>query len=204
MAAVPALSRVDYPLLPAIEADWQPTPSGESGKLQRSLETLFPDLLIHGTHSTLLGMTTSLTKVSGRTHQYFSRVSQILAFERMMRSFMRMTAAMSPFPIDAGAANYWTSMFMPQQQAASPWAFALPKPQQTNALPFFSNPFQPQTPKPAAPTLPAFFANAFQQQTAASSQATAWSDYSALMIVPMALMMAAPSMDQMWAPGFSA
>jgi hypothetical protein len=203
MAAVPALPR-DYSLLPTIGADGQPIPPDERGKLQRSLETLFPDMLVHGTHSTLLGMTSSLTKVSGRTHQYFSRVSQILAFERMMRSFVRMTAAMSPFPVDAGAANYWTNMMMPQQQAASPWAFPAPQPKPSNVLPFFPNLFQPQPAKPAAPALPAFFANPFQQQAPAASQASVWPDYSALMIVPMALMMAAPSMDQMWGGGFRA
>jgi hypothetical protein len=201
MAALPALARTDFPqLLPAVGADWRPMATEESSKLQRSLETLFPDLLVHGTHSTLLGMTTSLTKVGSQAHRYFSRVSQILAFERMMRSFVRLAGAMSPFPVDFGAAQSWTNMFMPQQQNSSPWAFPPQQPAQANALPFFPSPFQPKPAANPAPTMP-FFASAFQPQTTASGQ-MAWPDYSALMIVPMALLMAAPSMDQFWGTGF--
>lgn len=200
MAAVPALTRFNSPLISVFGAGGQQLPVDETSKLERSLETLFPDLLVHGTHSTLLSMTTSLTKVSSRTHQYFSRVSQILAFERMMRSFMRLTAAMSPFPINPGAANYWTNMFMPQAQAPSPWAFAAPQAKPATVMPFFANPFQSQPQASADPAM-AFLANAFQAQPAASAKKSAWPDYSELMILPMALIMAAPSMDQMWGSG---
>lgn len=199
MTVVPAFARVDYPLLlPAIGADGRPIPAEESTKLQRSLETLFPDMLVHGTHSTLLGMTTSLTKASSQTHQYFSRVSQILAFEGMMRSCMRMATAMSPFPVDFGAARYWASMFTPQPQAPSPWAFPVQQPKQANILSFFPNAFQPQPPAASHATGMPFFANAFQPQMPASAKASTWLDYSELMIVPMALLMAAPCVDQMW------
>jgi hypothetical protein len=200
MAAVPALTRFNSPLTAVFGAGGQTLQADETSKLERSLETLFPDLLVHGTHNTLLSMTTSLSTASSRTHQYFSRVSQILAFERMMRSFIRMTAAMSPFPINPGAANYWTNMFMPQAQTPSPWAFATPQAKPATAMPFFANPFQSQPQASADPAM-TFLANAFQAQPAASAQKSAWPDYSELMIVPMALMMAAPSMDQMWGTG---
>jgi hypothetical protein len=221
--AVPASARVGYSRLPpAIGADGRPISTEESNKLQRSLETLFPDMLLHGAHSTLLGMTTSLTKVSSQTHQYFSRVTQILAFDRMMRNFMRMTAAMLPFPVEFGAAQYWANILAPQPQAPSPWAFPVQQPHPAHVLPFFANVFQPQPAPPSRnaampffgnafqpqPALPGhnaampFFANVFQPQPPAPSKASPWPDYSELMIVPMALLMAAPRVDQMWGGRF--
>ena len=204
MVAVAAVSRPDYPVLPMFGVDGCAMPADESTKLQRSLETLFPDMLVHGTHSTLLGMTTSLTKVGSQAHQYFSRVSQILAFERMMRSFVRMTTAMSPFPVNFGAANGWANMFMPQPQSTLPWAFPVtqPKPAPANMLPFFASAFQPQPAAPNPAQAMSFFASAFQPQAKTSSPAAAWPDYSALMIVPMAMVMAAPGLGQMWGKSF--
>jgi hypothetical protein len=201
MAAVPAVSRAEYPLLPVAGADGRATPFDEKAKLQRSLETVFPDMLVHGTHSTLLGMTTSLTKVGSQTHQYFTRVSQILAFERMARSMMRLTAAMSPFPVDFGASG-WAGMFMPQQpQIPSPWAFPAPQARPAAAHPFLAA-FQPQPAMPKTPTAADLFATAFQPKVATPAKASAWPDYSELMIVPMALMLAAPSVDLMWRKAF--
>jgi hypothetical protein len=202
MATVPAVSRVEYPLLPMMSADGSPMPADASTKLQRSLETVFPDMLVHGTHSTLLGMTTSLTRVGSQTHQYFTRVSQILAFERMMRSMMRLTAAMSPFPVDFGAATGWTSMFMPQQpRIPSPWALPAPQAKPAAALPFLAA-FQPPAAMPQPLSAANLFGTAFQPQAAAPAKASAWPDYSELMIVPMALIMAAASADQMWRKPF--
>lgn len=202
--AVPASARVGYSPLPAaIGADGRPISTEESNKLQRSLETLFPDMLLHGTHSALLGMTTSLTKVGSQTHQYFTRVTQILAFERMMRNFMRMTAAMMPFPVEFGAAQYWANILAPQpQQAPSPWAFPVQQPHPVHVLPLFANVFQPQPAPPSHNAAMPFFTNAFQPQMPAPSKASPWPDYSELMIVPMALLMAAPRVDQMWSGRF--
>jgi hypothetical protein len=195
MAAVPAVSRMEYPLLPMMRAEGR---AEESARLQRSLETVVPDMLVHGTHSTLLGMTTSLTKVGSQTHQYFTRVSQILAFERMMRSMMRLTAAMSPFPVDFGAATGWAGMLMPQQpQIPSPWALPTSQAKPAATLPFLAA-FQPKPSVPKTPTVADLFATALQPQGAAPAKTSAWPDYSELMIVPMALMLAAPSVQQMW------
>src|SRR5262245_60979210 len=127
MAAAPAVARFDTPLFAAFTVDGRPMlPDDEAAKLHKSLQTVFPDLLVHGTRGALLSMTTSLTKVSGQAHRYFARVSQMLAFERMMRSFMRLTAAMSPFPIDLSAANCWSYLLLGARQEPSPWAFLDP------------------------------------------------------------------------------
>jgi hypothetical protein len=215
MAAVPALVRFDYPLFPALASTPQPAPAASSEKLQESLKTLFPDLMVHGTRSYLLNVTTALTKAGNRSHQYFGRVSNILAFERMMREFMQLTAAVSPFPMNFAAANCWNGMFMPGQSAPSPWAFPSTTAQPANpALSFLSGGFQPQqpasnpmqfwgTPAPAQPANPmSLFAGAFQPQSAAARQAAPWSDYNALSFVPMAFLAAAPMPESWWNFGF--
>jgi hypothetical protein len=209
MAAVPALAR--SPLFAAFTVDGQPLPADESTRLQRSLETLFPDLLLHGTRNALLSMTTSLTKASDQTHRYFARVNQMLAYERMMRSFMRLTAAVSPFPMDFGAANRWSQMFMAPQQAALPWANFAPAYQSSSPWAYLA-PQQPQTPpSPWNFLIPAqsqssaiqqFFANVLQLESAAARQSQAWPDYNPLFIVPIALLAAAPMPESWWNFGF--
>ena len=178
MASVPVLARSNS-LLPASSAvDGRTAPIDASSKLQEALGTLFPDLLVHGTRNALLSMTTSLTKVSGHAHQYFARVSQVLAFERMMRSFARLTAAVSPFPMDFIAANCWNALFPSGQQISSPWSYPVaPSRPPVAMMPFLPNAFQP---RPANP-------NPMQ----------AW-DYSPLFIVPMALLIAAPVTETWW------
>jgi hypothetical protein len=168
-------------------------PAVDPDKLQKSLETLFPDLVVHGTRSCLLGMTTSLTKVGGETHQYFTRLSQVLAFERMMRGFMRFAEAVSPFPIDQG--HMWSGAFLPAPQHPSPWGFP---PQQQKPVPAYGF-FAPlQVPKPApVPSPMNAFLPAIFQQVDARRPASAWPDYGPMMFIPMALMAAAPSMA-MW------
>jgi hypothetical protein len=211
MAAVPALAR--SPLFAAFTVDGLPLPADESTRLQRSLETLFPDLLVHGTRNALLSMTTSLTKVSDQAHRYFARVSQMLAFERMMRSFMRLTAAVSPFPMDFGAANCWSQMFMAPQPAALPWANFAPTHQLQAPSPWaYFAPQQPQTPpSPWSYLIPAqsqssammqFFANALQPEPTAAGQSQAWPGYNPLFIVPIALLAAAPMPESWWNFGF--
>jgi hypothetical protein len=149
-------------------------PAVDSARLQKSLETLFPDLLLHGTRSCLLGMTSSLTKVSGRAHDFFSHLSQALAFDRMMRSFMRFTAAVSPFPADFG--NLWSGMLLP----TSPWGFPIQQPKPASALGFFTPPQSQMTGygSPGMPFLPA-------QRPAAT-----WPDYVMMMFAPMAMLAA--------------
>jgi hypothetical protein len=150
-------------------------------------------------------MTTSLTKVGSQVHQYFTRVNQVLAFERMMRDVLTMTAAMSPFPVDTNLTNYWASMFMPQvARPVSPWAFPAPQPKPVTGMDFFASAFSQAMPAAKPATAPAsgvpmaFFANPFQpQQPTPAPASSVWPDYSRLMIVPMAMMMAAPSIDQM-------
>jgi hypothetical protein len=175
MAAVPALAHFDDPTFSA----WNEKPAVDPTRLQKSLETLFPDLLLHGTRSCLLNMTSSLTKVSGRAYDFFSHLSQALAFERMMRSFMRFTAAASPFPVDFG--SLWSGMLMP----ASPWGFPMQQPKPAPALGFFTP--QPEIANyrlPAMPFLPAGF------QPPAPPPAASWPDYGMMMFAPMAMLAA--------------
>lgn len=181
MGAVPALACSNPIFAGAFSVDRPPASAG-AANLQRSLETLFPDLLIHGTRHALLSMTTSLTKVSDRAHQYFSKVSQVLAFERMMRSFVQLSAAMSPFPLDLIAANCWNTLLPPSLKANASWTYpAAPR-------------LQPQR----APAMMPFLSPLFQPPRAASpSDARTW-DYSPLFIVPMALLMAAPMTENCW------
>jgi hypothetical protein len=180
MAAVTALACSNDRLSAATPRE---KPAVDPARLQRSLETLFPDLLLHGTRSCLLGMTTSLTKVSGQAHDYFSRLSQVLAFERMMRSFIRLTAAVSPFSIDFG--NLWSSALLPVPQA-----------KHSSGLGFFA-PFQPQPALSHAPGMP-FLPVGFQPQSPAPRPVLPWPDYGMMMIVPMALLAAAPNIEAMW------
>jgi hypothetical protein len=215
MAAVPAVVNSRSASTRALSAQLRlaPKPAPTSSeKLQKSLDGLFPDMMVEGTRSYLLNVTTSLTKASSRAHDYFSRVSHMLAFERMMRSFMQLTAAVSPFPMNAMAANCWNGMFMPGGKGApSAWGLPSASAQPVNpALAFFSNAMQPQ---PAAPNamqawgLPAstqqsnplsLFAGMFEQQKTASSQNQPWSDYNGLLIVPMIYLAAAPSPESWW------
>jgi hypothetical protein len=178
MAAVPALARTAFPLSAGSPAEAKGLSGDPSARLQKSLETLFPDLLVHGTRNCLLSMTTSLTKISGQAHQYFARVSQVLAFERMMRNFMQMAAAMSPFSMDVAAANAWSGLFGGQQMP-SPWNYLQPA--------------QPQN-----PIFASLFANAFQSRDNSRGQVQPWSDYHSLLIVPLAFLVAAPTAEQWW------
>jgi hypothetical protein len=167
-----------------------PTPQLEpADKIERALASLFPDLLVYGTRTHLLNMTTALTKVSGRAHDYFARLSQILAFERMMRSFFSFAAATSPFfaPVasftaDAFAANCWKGLLLPAQPSPpSSWGYAAPTLQQPLSMPFLAAAFQTLNP-----------AHRHQQS---------WPDYSSMFFVPVALWAALPVASGGW-PSF--
>jgi hypothetical protein len=201
MTAIPAGAHFDYLLFaPAAAA----SPKEPADKLQNALTSLFPDLLVYGTRSHLLSMTTALTKVSGRAHQYFARLSQILAFERMMRSFFRFAASASPFfaPVAASSellvSECWKRLFVaggqptqpapwshaPWSHAAwshAPWPYAAPTPPSSAAASFLSTLFQPAAP---------------------ASQPQHWPDYSAMFFLPMALWAAMPLADNTWSLAF--
>lgn len=187
MAAVPAYMHFPSSSQPGFAFERPSQPAEAAAKLRQSLGTLFPDLLVHGTRNCLLHMTTSLTKVSGRVHDYFARVSQVLAFERMMREFMRMGMAMSAFPMEFMAATAWGNMFGMNQRAPSPWNYLQQSPRTLPApmLSFFGGGgFQPQS----------------QPQHAPSSQPRLepWSDYHSLLVVPLAFLLAMPAPDTWW------
>jgi hypothetical protein len=64
--------------------------------------------LLDVTHKALLSFTTSLTKVSTQVHDFFSGLSQYLAFERFMRTcFGWAMPAASPFDLGSGGAQIW-------------------------------------------------------------------------------------------------
>ena len=175
MCAVSAQARSDYSFFSKVSPD-RSAASGE--KLQNALQSLYPDLLVHGTRNCLLSMTTALTKVSSRTHQYFARVSQILAFERMMRSFMQFAAAASPFPLDQAVKNCWQGLLSGQANAIQPWGYSTALSKQPSAMPFLTGFFP-------AGALP-------------SSAPQPWSGYNALFMVPVALIAAVPGLDNWW------
>jgi hypothetical protein len=93
---------------------------GRSGK---TMPADFPDYLVYVTRETLLGGTTSLSRVSDDTHNFFLQARQMMAADRMMRAF---------FP--------WAA---PSATAAWPFAKAalpmLPAPQTMQLLPFFGS-----------------------------------------------------------------
>ena len=216
MAAVPAVANSRSALAQASPAQLNLVPteaSTPSAKLQKSLDDLFPDLMVQGTRNCLLNVTTSLTKASSSAHNYFARVSYMLAFERMMRGFMQATAAIMPFPMHAMAATGWNGMFMPAgQAAASAWGLPAPAaPQPNPALAFLMNALQPQAATPNTmqawcapagghqPNPLSMLAGMFQPQAAAPSQP--WPDYNALLMVPMAYLAAAPGPESWWSFG---
>ncbi len=47
----------------------------------------FPNYMVYVTRETLLGLSNSLTKASIETHDYFLRTRQVMAADRMMRTF---------------------------------------------------------------------------------------------------------------------
>ncbi|MGF1620779.1 MAG: hypothetical protein ACFCUR_09210 [Rhodomicrobiaceae bacterium] len=93
------------------------------GRSARTLPTDFPDYLVYVTRETLLGGTTSLSRVSDDTHNFFLQARQMMAADRMMRAF---------FP--------WAA-----PSATAKWPFAssasltLPAPQAMQLLPYFGN-----------------------------------------------------------------
>jgi hypothetical protein len=189
MAAVPAFAYFSTPSSPARSEK----PVVDPDHLQRSLETLFPDMLLHGTRSCLLSMTTSLTRVSGQAYDYFSRLSQMLAFERMMRGFIRLATA--PFPPEFS--NFWTAaLLQAAPQPASPWAFPAQQAKPAPAFGFFA-PFQTHPAPRQMPALP-FLPVGFQPQPPAQRNPSPWPDYGMMMIVPMAMLAAAPGIEAMW------
>jgi hypothetical protein len=190
MAAVPAVARSNFPWLATFPPDEPATRTDASAKLQKSLATLFPDLLVHGTRNWLLNVTTALTKVSGQAHRYFARLSYALAFERMVRSFMQLTATVSAFPMDFGAANGWSGLFLPGPQTAAPWGYSAPKQLQPPATHF------------AGMSLPAMYPPAMSLLAGPASPSQSWADYSAMFIVPLALLAAAPMTENWWKFGF--
>jgi hypothetical protein len=191
MAAIPAGAHFDYLLFAPAPAA---LPKEPAEKLQSALTNLFPDLLVYGTHNNLLSMTTALTKVSGRAHQYFARLSQILAFERMMRSFFRFAAAASPFfaPVSAFSSDFlisesWKRLFFigGHHTQSAPWPY----------LPYASATL------PSPPGMP-FLSSAFQLQTPAARHAQSWPDFTAMFFLPMALWAALPPGDSGWTFAF--
>jgi len=93
------------------------------GRSGNALPKDFPDYLVYVTRETLLGSTTSLSRVSDGAHNFFLQARQMMAADRMMRTF---------FP--------WAT---PSARAAWPYAqtapLALPAPQTMQLLPYFGS-----------------------------------------------------------------
>lgn len=64
----------------------------ETGADTNWLETLLirqaPEFIVHASRTSLLHATTALTRICDRAHRFFSRVSQALALDRMLRTLL--------------------------------------------------------------------------------------------------------------------
>ncbi len=83
--------------------------------LQRKLkqnsreETLpddFPDYVVYMTRKALFAATASLSNVSTQTHDFLLRLSQMLAFDRMTRSYWSLSQAVTA-PWSQGSGQIW-------------------------------------------------------------------------------------------------
>ena len=90
-----------------------------------------PEYFVHMTRKSLYAATTSLSRVTYEVHDFFLRISQMLAFERMMRSFwawgMPITA-----PWLYGANQFWLQPVAKKPPLLPFWGsglLALPAPQ---------------------------------------------------------------------------
>jgi hypothetical protein len=142
------------------------------GRSGNAMPADFPDYLVYVTRETLLGGTTSLSRVSDDTHNFFLQARQMMAADRMMRAF---------FP--------WAA-----PSATAAWPFAktappmLPAPQTMQLLPYFGSVTE-ALPK-ARQVQPAAFPNPF-----ASFNATA-PVFAAFMSAAAAALAATPALFQ--------
>jgi hypothetical protein len=90
----------------------------------------FPDYLVYVTRETLLAATTALSTISAEIRDFFCKISQMLAFERMMREFFFWTVP---------GAQIWPFM--------APATFAMPIRQEPQLLSYWGGPF-PALPRP--------------------------------------------------------
>ncbi len=102
----------------------------------KSLPGDYPGYLVYVTRETLLAATTSLSTISAEVRDFFFKISQMLAFERMMREFF-----------------FWTVPGAQIWPFVTPAAFAMPIRQEPPLLPYWGTPLpalsRPQA-KPAA------------------------------------------------------
>ena len=136
----------------------------------------YPDYLVYVTRETLLGSTTSLSRVSTQVHDYFSALNQMLAFDRMLRSF-------APWAVP-GAYGAW-----PQLNTRQPWAF-LPTRQEPPLLPYWGSRV-PALPKPRSAPAPA---RSYSQPDAALFAAS----YATAISVSAAFLAFTPMMTDTW------
>lgn len=91
----------------------------------------FPDYIVYMTRKFLYAATTSLSRVSAQVHDFFLRISQILAFDRMVRSLWSWSIAVAApwgYAVDQG----WLRTITPEPPLLTFWGTsvpALPKPQ---------------------------------------------------------------------------
>jgi hypothetical protein len=131
----------------------------------------FPDYLVYVTREALLGSTTSLSRTSTQVHDFFSALNQMLAFDRMLRSF-------APWAVPT-VYGPW-----PQLNTRQPWTI-LPPRQELPLLPYWGNGV-PALPKPRSAPMPAVSDSQPDAALLAASYATAMSASAAfLALTPM-------------------
>ncbi len=100
----------------------------------------FPAYFVDITRNALLSFTTSLTKASSQAHDFFSKLGQYFAFERLMRDCFGWMAPRAPASIGLGVPQWPAPQWLtpvpqparPQPRAVSWWGMGMlapPKPE---------------------------------------------------------------------------
>lgn len=134
-----------------------------------------PDYMVYMTRNALLTVTEPLADAFKQIHDFFMRVSQMLAFERLIRS-------MTPWPLQNAAFGAYG--FMPQWLA--------PVKAEAPLLPFWGPKAVPALPKPAAGSPGNIGA------IGSDGQAASIALCAAIMAIPASLLSFAPVIAEAW------
>ena len=136
---------------------------------------MISELVLTGTRQYLLSTTMSLAKISNAADRYFSRLGAILAVERAMRDFVRLTSVFLPCGMSFGQPQLGSSLLLAPPQPT----FLRVIPNARNNLSLWDLPY-------AVPL----------RSRGAKSE---WPDFTPLLVLPAAMIAAMPSFDS-WMP----
>ena len=139
----------------------------------------FPAYIVDVTRNALLSFTTSLTKASSQAHDFFSKLGQYFAFERMMRNCFGWVTPHAPSSIGLSVPQ-WP---VPQWLTPPPLR---PQPQ-PRALPWWGTEFLAPRKAEPAPHL-----------AEAAMTAAGMPMFGAMLAIPAAFLSLAPAMMKAW------